>query len=151
MFSRFRPGSLALRAGLALADAIVPALPRSLAYAIADLLGRAWYRTASGRRELVAANLARACAASGRPTSGRAFARLVARAFVEHARYYLEMLRAPHYPLQDIDEIVRVDDWPAYEAVLRAGPTVLVSAHIGNFEPFGSYLAAHGFHAVAPV
>lgn len=142
---------ITLRIGLALADAIVPRLPRRVAYALADLLGRAWYRVASARRELVASNLRRVCLATGRPTSGRAFRSLVDRAFVEHARYYLEMLRSPHFPLERIDRIVRVDDWPAFEAVLSSGPTVLVSAHIGNFEPFGAYLAAHGFRAVAPV
>jgi KDO2-lipid IV(A) lauroyltransferase len=140
-----------LRVGLALADAIVPRLPRGVAYALADLLGRAWYRVAPARRALVAATLRRVCAATDRPTSGRPFHSLVERAFVEHARYYLEMLRSPHFPLDQIDRIVRVDNWPIYETALRSGPTVLVSAHVGNFEPFGAYLAAHGFRAVAPV
>ena len=142
---------LPLRLGLRLADAVVPALPRGVAYALADLIGRAWYRFASDRRELVAHNLARVCAASGRPSSGTRFRRLVRSAFIEHARYYLEMLRAPHYPLERMDEIVRVEDWPAYETILHRGATVLVSAHLGNFEPFGAYLAAHGLRAVAPV
>lgn len=140
-----------LRIGLRAADAIVQALPRGVAYALADLIGRAWYRFAPQRRELVAHNLARVCAASGRPTSGAAFRRLVRRAFVEHARYYLEMLRAPHYPLERMEQIVRVNDWAAFESTMHRGPTVLVSAHLGNFEPFGSYLAAHGLRAVAPV
>lgn len=140
-----------LRLGLRLADAIVPALPSGVAYALADLAGRAWYRFAPQRRKLVAHNLARVCAASGGPAGGTSFRRLVRTAFVEHARYYLEMLRAPHYPLGRMDQIVRVPDWPAFDAVMARGPTVLVSAHIGNFEPFGSYLAAHGLHAVAPV
>ena len=142
---------LPLRLALRLADAVIPALPRGVAYALADLIGRAWYRFAPERRTLVAHNLARVCAASGRPTGGAGFRRLVRTAFVEHARYYLEMLRAPHYGLGRMEEIVRVDDWPAFEALIRRGPTVLVSAHLGNFEPFGAYLAAHGLQAVAPV
>ncbi len=103
------------------------------------------------RRSLVAANLARVRSAGGQPSTGRDLRRLVERAFVQHARYYLELLRAPHYPLERMSQIVAVDDWPSFERVLRAGPTVLVSAHLGNFEPFGAYLAAHGFRAVAPV
>ena len=44
-------------------------------------------------------------------------------------------------PLERMRQIVAVDAWPDYEAILRSGPTVLVSAHVGNFEPFGGYLA----------
>lgn len=140
-----------LRAALNIADLVMARLPRSVAYAIADLAGRLWYRFAPQRRALVAANLTRVCAASGPPTSGSSLRRLVRAAFVAHARYYLELLRGPHYPLERVGEIVTVPGWATFEAILRAGPTVLVSAHLGNFEPFGAYLAAHGFRAVAPV
>jgi KDO2-lipid IV(A) lauroyltransferase len=140
-----------LRIGLALADWIGPALPVWLAYVIADVAGRAWYRMAPQRRELVEANLARVCEATGRPTRGRAFRRLVRRAFIQHARYYMEVLRAPHYRTDRIEEIVHVVDWESHERVLREGGAVLASAHLGNFEPFGLYLAAHGFEAVAPI
>lgn len=142
---------LLIGVALKLADRVVRALPRGAAYALADLAGAAWYRFAPGRRALVGANLARVCAATERPTSGPAFRLLVRRAFVAHARYYLELLRAPHYPLAEIDRMVEVDDWPIFEKALQTGPTVLVTAHLGNFEPFGSYLAARGFRAVAPV
>ena len=142
---------LSLRIGLKIADIVVPALPTAVAYALADLAGRAWYRFAPDRRALVAANLARVRAAGGRPAPAAELRRLVRAAFVEHARYYLELLRGPHWPLERMHQIVAVDEWPAYEAVLRSGPAVLVSAHVGNFEPFGGYLAAHGFRAVAPV
>jgi len=142
---------LLLSVALKLADRVARALPRGVAYALADLAGLAWYRLSSGRRSLVAANLVRVCAATGRPTSGPVFRRLVRSAFVAHARYYLELLRAPHYPLAAIDSTVQVDDWQIFENALRSGPTVLVTAHLGNFEPFGSYLASRGYRAVAPV
>jgi phosphatidylinositol dimannoside acyltransferase len=145
-----RSGPL-LRIGLHIADVVVSALPTSVAYALAELGGRAWYRFAPERRALVAANLQRVLTATGSAAAPRALRRMVRAAFVEHARYYLELLRATHYPLEGVDRIVAVPDWPAYEALLRSGPTVLVSAHVGNFEPFGAYLAAHGFRAVAPV
>ena len=64
-----------LRLGLEIADRIVAALPSRVAYALADLAGDAWYRLAPERRRLVAANLARVCAATGRPTGGRAVPR----------------------------------------------------------------------------
>ncbi len=139
-----------LRLALGLAERIVTALPASVAYALADIAGRLWSRSPA-RRRLVSANLARVCEATGRASSGPAFERLVRRAFREHARYYLELLRGPSYPLERIGELVTVHDWERHEATLRSGPTVLVGAHIGNFEPMGAYFAAHGIPVLAPI
>lgn len=140
-----------LRLALEVADRIVARLPARPAYAIADLAGDAWYRLAPRRRRLVAANLARVCAATGRPTHGPAFHALVRAAFLSHARYYLELLRAPHYSQDRIAEIVEVPEWDVYAAPMRAGPSILVSWHLGNFEPFGVYLAAEGLRPTAPI
>jgi len=140
-----------LRLGLRIADLVVGALPSPIAYALADLGGDVWYGLAAARRRRVAANLARVCAATGRPTTGRAFTTLLRAAFRNHARYYVEMLRAAHYPLDRIEEFVDIPDWPAFEKALRGGPGVLVTSHLGNFEPFGAYLAAHGFRPLSPI
>jgi KDO2-lipid IV(A) lauroyltransferase len=140
-----------LRLGLNVADRIVTALPARVAYWLADLGGDAWRRFAPGRRGIVRANLARVCAATGRATSGPSFDALVRDAFRSHARYYLELLRGPHYDPARIDTIVQVPEWPAYDAGLRDRPALLVSSHLGNFEPFGSFLVAHGYHPIAPV
>jgi KDO2-lipid IV(A) lauroyltransferase len=140
-----------LRIGLEIADRLVRRLPGGLAYALADLAGDAWYRFAPARRRLVAGNLRRVCAATGRSTSGDPFTRLVREAFRNHARYYLELLRAPHYPEGRIAEIVDVGGWPTFEAVLRNRPGVFVSCHLGNFEPFGTFLGAHGFRPLSPI
>lgn len=140
-----------LRLALEAAGLLARALPAGPAYALAELAGRAWYRFAPARRTLVAANLRRVCEFTGRPTSGAPFRRLVRGAFVEHARYYLELLRAAGYSLAEVDRLVDVEDWPRIEATLRSGGTVLVSAHLGNFEPMGIFFAAHGFTPVAPI
>lgn len=140
-----------LRLALRIADLLARSLPAPLAYALAGLAGEAWFRSAPGRRRLVAANLARVCAATGRPTSGRAFRRLVRGAFIHHARYYVELLRAPQYRVERIGRHVTVKDWDRHLATLRSGPAVIVSAHLGNFEPFGTFFAAHGFEAIAPI
>ncbi len=139
-----------LRLGLEIADRAVAALPSRFAYALADLAGDAWYRLAPERRRLVGANLARVCAATGRPTSGRPFRELVRSAFRNHARYYVELLRAPHYPAARMDEIVEVPGWEAFAAALRAGPGIFIGSHLGNFEPFGGFLAAHGIRPLVP-
>ena len=140
-----------LRLALEIADRLVNLLPARVAWALADVGGDAWRRFSPGRRRLVAANLARVCAATGRPTSGPAFTTLVRSAFRHHARYYVEMLRAPRYAPAEIATVVEVPDWEAFDGVLRDRPSVLVSWHLGNFEPFGIYLAAHGYRPLAPV
>jgi KDO2-lipid IV(A) lauroyltransferase len=139
-----------LRFGLNLADLVARSLPRGAAYALADLAGRAWHRFAPARRALVSESLARVCAATGRPTTGRSFARLVERAFVSHARYYLEFLRAPHYPDDRIAAIVRAEDWDHWGQVMRGG-AVVVTAHFGSYEPFGHLVAARGISGLVPV
>lgn len=141
---------LALRAALNAADLIAGVLPRATAYALADLAGRAWYRLAPRRRRLVTANLARVSAAIGRPTHGQALRALARRAFIEHARYYLEVLRIPHRSTERIGQMVTADDWDAWQPVFRDG-AVVATLHLGNFEPYGAFIAAHGLKAVVPV
>jgi len=139
-----------LRLGLRVADTIAFALPRSLAYALADLAGWAWFRLAGDRRALVTANLQRVCAALGRPTRGPAFRQLVRRAFRDHARYYLEILRLPHFSVERLGNTVGADDWDHWQAVFRSG-AVVATLHFGNFEPYGTFLALNGLTALVPV
>ncbi len=140
-----------LRLALALADRLSRLLPSSVAYPLADLAGEVWHRVAPGRRQLVAANLARVCEATGRPAGGAALRALVRAAFRNHARYYLELMRAPHYDPARADEIVDVPEWPDIQRPLSDGAAILVSAHLGNFEPFGIFLATHGLRPLAPI
>ena len=140
-----------LRPGLEIADAVVARLPARVAYALADLAGDAWHRMAPLRRRLVAANLRRVCEATGRPTRGRAFEQLVRSAFRNHAHYYVELLRAPHYGVDRIGRLVEVPDWEAFSVALRSGPSILVSSHLGNFEPFAVFLEAQGIPSMAPI
>ncbi len=140
-----------LRLGLEIADRLVNLLPSRAAYGLADVAGDAWHRLAGSRRRLVAANLRRVCEATGRATSGPEFRTLVRGAFRNHARYYVELLRTPHYPADRIDDIVAVPEWPLLEKALRGGPAILVSSHLGNFEPFGIYLAVRGMRPLSPI
>ncbi len=139
-----------LRLGLRAADIVAISLPRPLAYALADLVGRVWHRLADERRALVTDQLARVSAATGRPSRGPAFRRLVRDAFVAHARYYLEVLRIPHYSVERIGRMVVADDWDHWGPILREG-AVVATIHFGNFEPYGTFLASNGIHAVAPM
>jgi len=140
-----------LRLGLEVVDRVTQLLPRRLAYLLADLGGEVWRRAAPGRRRLVADNLRRVCAATGRPTEGPAFDGLVRSAFRNHARYYLELLRVPHYPLEAMGSYVDVPQWPVFQAAMQDQPSIFVGSHLGNFEPFGTYLGMHGLRPLAPV
>jgi phosphatidylinositol dimannoside acyltransferase len=140
-----------LRVGLEIADLLVRLMPSRAAYALADLAGDAWHRLSGSRRRLVAANLRRVCEATGRATSGSEFRGLVRAAFRNHARYYVEMLRGPHYRVDRIATIVDVPDWELFRAALDGGPSMFISWHLGNFEPFGTYLGAHGVRPMAPI
>lgn len=140
-----------LRLALEAADRLANLLPAGLAYALADLGGDAWRRLAPQRRALVAANLARVCAAVGRPTDGPAFRRLIRDAFRHHARYYLEILRTPHVPVERIDEMVDVPQWPEFAAAIEGRPAIMVSWHLGNPEPFATFLAARGIRPLVPI
>jgi KDO2-lipid IV(A) lauroyltransferase len=142
---------LMLRLALLAADRLVNLLPGAAARSLADLAGDAWHRFSPARRRLVTANLARVSAASGRPAGGAELAGLVRRAFRHHARYYVELLRAPRYRSDEIDRVVSVPDWTTYEPALRGHPSILVSWHLGNFEPFGTFLAARGLRPLAPM
>ena len=139
-----------LGVGLRAADLVARLLPRGMAYALADLIGRAWYRLAPARRALVTANLARVSAATGGPASGPALNRLVRRAFEAHARYYLELLRIPHASVEEIGAMVTVDEWERLKPLLTNG-AVVATLHLGNPEPYGSFVSAEGLRAVVPV
>jgi lauroyl/myristoyl acyltransferase len=140
----------ALRLGLWLADLIARSLPRGMAYGLADLAGRAWHRNAPARRALVGENLRRIAEATGRPATGRPFRRMVEQAFINHARYWLELLRGPHYRPERIPQMVEIQDWARWEPIMRGGAVVAVP-HLGNFEPVGHLVAAEGLRGIAPM
>ena len=139
-----------LRLGLSLADLVARSLPVSVAYGLADHAGRAWYRLTPARRQLVGESLARIYTATGRPATGRALQRAVEQAFVNHARYWLELLRGPHYRAEHIPDMVQVADWASWDPIMRGGAVIAVP-HLGNFEPVGHFVAASGLTGVAPV
>ncbi len=141
---------LALRWSLSLVDLVVGHLPAPVGYAIADVAGRTWHRFAADRRALVTENLRRVSAATGRPADGPALHRLVRQAFIEHARYYLELVRVRHYPPDGMADHLEVWEWDRWEPVLRAGVVIAVP-HLGNFEPYGTFVAEHHIRATAPV
>ena len=142
---------LLMQAGLSTALFLATRLPSRAAYLVADLLGAARFRSASGARRQARLNLARVCVATGRPVEGTAVEDMVRRLFVNHARYYLELLRATQYPIAGIDRQVEVVEAAAAERLLASGGTVAVSAHLGSPEPAGVWLAKRGVRITIPM
>jgi phosphatidylinositol dimannoside acyltransferase len=147
LIQRIRAGVLAAVSWLACR------LPERPQVAIAEVAGELAYRLARERaararrnlrrvvRYLVAEDLAnpRVTAAAADP---RALERLVRAAFRHHARYYLEILRAPSLNARVFDERLLVENPETVDAVLaETTPSVFISAHFGPIELPGLYLA----------
>jgi KDO2-lipid IV(A) lauroyltransferase len=139
-----------LRIGLHAADLVARLMPSWLAYRVADVVGRAWHRRDATRRAAVAANLARVQSWRGEPADGPAFRRLVERAFVEHARYWVEVFRLRHYPEERFATMLRPVGWEELRPAFAAGLVVTVP-HLGNFEPFAHFLESEGLSGISPV
>jgi KDO2-lipid IV(A) lauroyltransferase len=74
-------------------------------------------------------------------------------AFRHHARYYLEILRAPALDASIFDRRIQVENPDDVDAVFaRNAPTIFISGHFGPIELPGLYLASRsGQRVVAPM
>ena len=86
-------------------------------------------------------------------TDPRALEGLVRSAFRQHARYYLEILRAPGLDPSIFEERIHVENPVDVDAAFGRGvPIVFISSHLGPIELPGLYLAARsGTTVVAPM
>jgi KDO2-lipid IV(A) lauroyltransferase len=139
-------------------------LPEGPQIALAELVGRVAYRSspvrvARARRNLqrvvdylVATDMAddRIRAAARDP---RALERLVRAAFGHHARYYLEILRAPGLDGRIFDERLHIENPEAVDAALADNRrAIFITGHLGPIELPGLYLAQHsGRRITAPM
>ena len=145
-FQRLRARIVAVGAWL------VGRAPEGLCFRVADVIGAVAYRTASGRRDQARANLARVAAwaaatGTGRPDVRAAaddparLERLVRAAFRHHARYWVELIRAPRMTTDWIRERVRIADRDVWDSVLaRGGPVIFIGLHMGAIELPGFYM-----------
>jgi KDO2-lipid IV(A) lauroyltransferase len=139
-------------------------LPEAPLVAIAEWLGSLTYRLAPERAAQARRNLrrvvrylvdrhladARTRAAANDP---RALEGLVRSAFRHHARYYLEILRAPGLDVSLFDERITVENPAEVDAAFARGvASIFISAHLGPIELPGLYLAHRsGQRVIAPM
>ncbi len=149
---------------LAIASWLACRLPEGPQIAIADFAGRVAYRAAPVRAARARRNLGRVVnhlAATGMANDRiraaaadpRALERLVRAAFRHHARYYLEILRAPGLDGRVFDERLVVENPDVVDAALAGErPVIFISGHLGPIELPGLYLAHHsGRRMTAPM
>ena len=139
-------------------------LPQAPLVAIAESAGSLTYRLAPERASQARRNLrrvARYLADTGMAdartraaaTDPRALEDLVRSAFRHHARYYLEILRAPGLSPSIFDRRIDVENPAEVDAAFaRNVPIIFISGHLGPIELPGLYLANRsGTRVVAPM
>ncbi|HEY1167620.1 MAG: hypothetical protein ABSH34_32760 [Verrucomicrobiota bacterium] len=138
-------------------------MPERAVWALADLAGGVSYRVSAARRDLARRNLQRVVewmAANGQgaeryraaATNPRALEGLVRLAFVNHARYYLEMARAPRFTAHLVNDRLALetpDEVAAWMTERRA--LILVGLHFGAIELPGFFAVHRLGPIVAPM
>jgi len=134
-------------------------MPDRPVWALADLAGNVAYRVSGSRRNRARRNLRRVVewmAATGRgdrairaaATDPKALEALVRSAFRHHARYNVELARAPRFTQQwvadrlEVENPADVDEW-----LVRGKALILIGLHFGAIEVPGIYAR----HRLGPV
>ncbi|HEX5014030.1 MAG TPA: lysophospholipid acyltransferase family protein [Candidatus Limnocylindrales bacterium] len=139
-------------------------LPEAPLVVIAEWAGSLAYRLAPERAARARRNLRRVsryladaglsdARTRAAATDPRALEQLVRSAFRQHARYYLEILRAPGLDASIFDARIHVENPAEVDAAFTRGiPMIFISSHLGPIELPALYLAARsGTTFVAPM
>ena len=123
--------------------ALVNTLPRRCALSVSGWIGGVAYLAAHGSRRMTLDNLTRAY---GDEMSARQIRQLAGNVFREMGRNVVDVARLPRITAENVDELVRTDGLPYLESAYGEGRGVVaVSAHLGNFELMGTFLALKGY------
>jgi lauroyl/myristoyl acyltransferase len=138
-------------------------LPERPVWAVADFGGRTSYHLSTARRDHARRNLRRVIewmAANGQgsesyraaATDPKALEALVRLAFVNHARYYVELARAPKFTASWVVERLFVETPDEVEAWLTPGKAlILVGLHFGAIEVPGIFAVHRLGRIVSPM
>jgi phosphatidylinositol dimannoside acyltransferase len=138
-------------------------MPDRPIWALADLGGSISYRTSGARRDRARRNLRRVLewmAANGQgpesyraaATDPRALEALVKSAFKNHARYNVELARAPRFTESWVTERLEVENPEEVEAWLTPGHAlILIGLHFGAIEVPGIFAIHHLGKIVSPM
>ncbi len=122
---------------------LMNALPRRRALSVGGWIGGLAYLAARGPRRRALSNLA---LAYGEAQPRRQTRRLGRTVFRELGRNVVDVARLSRVTAENVDVLVRADGLSHLESAYGDGKGVVaVSAHLGNFELMGAYLALKGF------
>jgi KDO2-lipid IV(A) lauroyltransferase len=132
-------------AALAGTSGLMQRLPAPTAARFGRGLGRLGYRVAARQRHYAARNL-RLTRFLGEADSPAARDDLTHAAFAHFGQCLVEFLRGPALAGRDLDTLVRCDGWEHMERARRDknGSVIILSAHLGNWEILGRWLAHKG-------
>lgn len=123
-------------------------IPRWLGDKLADLLGRLSFLILRSRRAIVAHNLTQIMEAP----SLQQIHRYTRQTFRNLARCIHDFLRIPHLKPKDWPSLVEFRGGEHLTLALQAGRgAILVTAHLGNWDLAGAFLAAMGYRVTAVV
>ncbi len=122
---------------------LMNALPRRRALSVGGWIGGLAYLAACGPRRRALSNLA---LAYGEAQPRRQIRRLGRTVFRELGQNVVDVARLSRVTAENVDGLVRADGLSHLESAYGDGKGVVaVSAHLGNFELMGAYLALKGF------
>lgn len=123
---------------------LVRRLPGPVAFGLADLGGRAWYRASAGTRATLERNFRRVL---GRAASPEEVARTARDACRSYARYWVEAFRAADLGADDLDARTTTAGFEHLDRALAQDRGVIVLlAHHGSWDIAARWAETHGYH-----
>ena len=117
--------------------------PLWFAYAVASLIGWCAFFLYPNKRGNAVRNMASVLGADADPGRVR---RLAHRAFVNYAKYLVDMMRLTGISLEDLERQVTVTGWENFLEARDAGAgLIFIGGHIGNSDLAAAILAGRGF------
>lgn len=119
-------------------------VPLRVLYALATIAAWVAYRLPTRARAAARANIAHAM---GRPAGSAAVRRAAATAFRCQALNYVDLARLDRLTREELDaSVVHGDLTPFLEALARGKGGLILTAHVGNLDYVGQWLALHGYN-----
>lgn len=130
--------------GYVVGSLVARAIPETLAYGLAHLLGGLLAQRHTARRAIVERNLSRV---TGEHVGSKRLDRTVVEAYRSYARYWLETFRLVRETREFFLERFKVFGEDRIDEVLGRGKgAVVVVTHLGNWDAGGAWVAASGRH-----
>jgi len=126
-------------------ERVLPIVPASLVWPIAEALGTIAYAASPGARAAVRANLEIIA-------PERASTAMARHIFAEQSRNYLDIFRLVRMNAATLRALVEKRGWARFVQAHDEGKGVIVaSAHLGPISVVGQILVAHGYETVLPI